>query len=363
MFRFGDPGGRMSGTAAFGTGAWWTSTQANNMTVAISAGNGRTTGSCIRFGVTNANGTQGSLSKTLDSQATWGVAAAFRGPLPSSNNLSVISLLDTSSLQCDLRFNNNGDLFVTRNGTQLGSTVPGVWKAGVWIHLEFRVHIDPSAGTVYVGVNGTQVLNLTGLNTRNTANSSANQVQVGPGINGTPSIWWFQGGNFDVDDVIVYDGQTTDSNGLADITGPIGDCGLTWLLPSGAGTTTQFTPTPSATANYACVNEATPDGDTTYAASSTVGQIDTYAMTDLPNNINVVKSLAVCHYARRDNVNSRGVAAELRVAGTNYTATVPFATGTNYQYYFTGFGSNPATTTAWAASDVNALEAGQKVIS
>jgi hypothetical protein len=187
-------------------------------------------------------------------------------------------------------------------------------------------------------------------------------VAVGYGINGGSET--FTTGNLaDLDDVIVYDGQANDANGNADITGPIGDCGLAWLLPAGAGTTTQFTPDTGS--NYARVNEATPDGDTSYVGSSTVGNIDTYALADLPGTVTTVKGVASVHYAKKTDVGARGMKAELRSGGGNSAHATEIAPGTSYQYYFSNWGRNPnnGTPADWTPAAVNALEVGQQVSS
>ena len=135
--------------------------------------------------------------------------------------------------------------------------------------------------------------------------------------------------------------------------------GLAWLLPTGAGTTTQFTADTGV--NYTRVNEATPDGDTSYVESSTVGQIDSYALADLPAAATAVKSLAVCHYARKTDVGSRQMGALVRTGGTNFTHPTGVNLGNSYLYDFSAWGTNPGTVAAWTVADVNALEAGQVV--
>lgn len=363
MFRFGDPGGRMyasAGTSSANLLALWTS-QPNSgadAVISVSAGNGRTSGSALLFAAAATN-RWSNLQKTLDSQPTWGAAFAIKLPaLPATGSTPVIAVLaDSGTTQVDLRLNSDGSLTATRNGTSLGNTGSGTVSPGVWTHFEFKATIHPTAGTIYVAVNGVQKLSLTTQNTRNTANSSANQVTIGLGSSLGAGI----SGNVFFDDIIIYDGQTTDANGLADITGPIGDCGLYWIEPSGAGTTTQWTPDTGS--NYARVNEATPDGDTSYVADATVGDMDTYALTDLPISVASVKSVAQLHYARKDDVGSRAIQAALRSGGGNTAHATAQSLGNSYLYYFSNWGQNPnnGAATNWTVAAINALEAGQKV--
>jgi hypothetical protein len=357
MFRFGDPGGRMytaAGTAAANILAHWTSLSATSAW-SVSASNGRTTGSCLRMAQSNQNT---AIFKTLTSQATLGIAFAFRsGGAQITSGPSMAGFYDTTA-QVDLRLNSDFTLSVTRAGTVLGTTSSGL-NLNSYAHIEFKVTFHPSAGTVDVWINGVNRLSLTGQNTRATANSSANAVYIGnPSINPNNQV-----GTWDYDDIIVYDGQATDANGNADITGPIGDCGLAWLLPTGAGTTTQFTPDTGS--NFARVNEATPDGDTSYAESATVGNIDTYAMGDLAGTVTTIKSVASIQYAKKTDVGARGMKAELRSGGGNAAHATEIALGNSYLYYFSNWGRNPnnGSPADWTPTAVNALEAGQQVSS
>lgn len=355
MQRHVDAGGHpygAAGTANANLLAWWGSVglSSGDTVFSVSAGNGRTTGTdCLRINLAATN-RLGYLVKALDAQATWGIAFAIK--LPSIGAHTLVQFLDGASIQLDLRLVADGSLSVTRNGTALGSTAAGLVTANAWIHIEFKGLIHPSAGTVYVAVGGVQKLSLTAQNTRATANSSATQVALG-------IITAAFAGNADLADVVIYDGQATDANGLADITGPIGDCGVYWLAPTGAGSSTQFTP--DSGSNYARVNEAIPDGDTSYVEDATVGQIDLYALADLPAGISTVKSAALVHYARKTDTGSRQLGAELRSGGTNYVHATGVDLGNTYGYSLRNWGADPATSAAWTASGINALEIGEKV--
>jgi hypothetical protein len=363
MFRFGDPGGRMYGTAGT-SGAnilslWTSASLIGNWSV--SASNGRNAGSCLRAAVAANQSVY--LTKTLDSQATWGVAFGFRtSGLPGTGATATLAAFqDVATNQVELRLNPDGTLSVTRNGAALtGATSSFALSLNVYYHIEWKVKIDPSAGTVEVRVNGgAKIGPLTGLNTRNTSNSSANVFIMGPQAN----ISVLSSQNLDWDDVIVWDTQATDANGFADIHDFIGDCGLVWLLPTGAGTTTQWTPDTGS--NYARVNEATPDGDTSFVSDGTIGQIDTYAMADLAGTASSVLSVASIHYARKTDVSSRGMKAELRSGGGNTAYAIEIALGNSYQYFFSNWGQNPnnGAPTAWTVAAANAIEAGQLVSS
>jgi len=62
-----------------------------------------------------------SLTKTLDAQQTWFVGAAF-SVTTYLNNSMIFALMDSGTLQTELRMDGSGHLFFTRNGTAIGST-------------------------------------------------------------------------------------------------------------------------------------------------------------------------------------------------------------------------------------------------
>jgi hypothetical protein len=354
-FRFGDPGGRMyqtAGTSQVNILAYWTSMQ-NGSQFSVQSGGGRTTGTSLRG---NFNGPV-TIAKTLSSSvATMGVAFAYRPSVIPSSEVTILSLTDAGSVQVDIRLKIDGTIRVTRNGTLLGTST-AVLGSNVYAHLEFKATIDPSAGAVELRLNGVAIIGpLTSQNTRATANSTVNGVMIGNNISGSIS------GTHDYDDLIVWDTTTTDPAGNTDISNFIGDCGLTWLLPTGAGTTTQWTP--DSGSNWARVSEVTPDGNTSYVEDSTVGHIDTYAMADLAASAASVKSIAVVNYAEKTDVGARGMKAEIRTNAANFAFANEIALGNSYQYYFSNWGFNPSgTPAAWTVSDVNSIEVGQQVTS
>lgn len=349
-FRFGDPGGRMYnavGSSQINLLALWTGASSNAGNFSITTSGGRTVGNCL----TVNTGSGSFISKTLDAQATWGIAFAIKVTTITASGSQIWAIQDAGSTQCDLRINSNGTLFVTRAGTTLGTTTTAI-PMNTWVHVEWKTLINNTTGTTEVRINGASAgLSLTSQNTRATANNSANAIILGNS--------GFSSMAFNLDDAIVYDGQTVDAAGNADIHDFIGDSSATWLLPAGAGASSQFTP--DSGTNYTRVNEATPDGDTSYVQDSTVNDIDLYTLAALASGATVVKSLAVYHYARKTDSGSRTMEAEIRTGSTNYSYANAIALATSYIYYASGWGTNPNTASPWTVSDVNGMQAGQTV--
>jgi hypothetical protein len=358
--RFADPGGRAytaAGTSGVNILAHWSSS-INITSWAVSSGNGRSGGASLRSTTQNSG-----LIKTLDNQQTWGVAFAVR-MAGFGNPMGILLITDAGTPQIGLISNLDGSISVHRSpqfnspGTVLATSSKAM-RLNTWVHIEFKVKIDPSTGTYELRFDGVPIIGpITSANTRGTSNSTANGIVIGL-INNSSMVP--DNRQIDYDDIIVWDGTTTDAQGNADVHDFIGDTGLAVSRPSGAGTTTNFTP--DSGSNYARVNETTPDGDTSYVESSTVTNIDTYAMDDLPSGASAVKFVGGMHYAKKTDVGARGIKAELRTSSTNYSHATELALSNSYQYYQSFWGQNPNTTAAWSVSEVNAIESGQNVSS
>lgn len=314
--------------------------------ISISAGNGRR-GACARMLVGSQNCY---MSKTIDSQATWIVGAAIKFSAISGGPCTVFSLYDAGTPQVDVRIKSDGNFQVTRNGTVLGTgTVPVA--ATVYNYLELKVLISATVGTVDLRLNGASLMSLTGQNTKNSTNSTANQIVLGA-INNIE-----MGGSctFDVDDVYICDGQGSVNNSY------LGDCRVDCYMPTGNGTNSQFTnDLGNSTNNYTHVDEATPDYDTSYVADLTVNDIDSYAITGLTHTPLSIFGLQTNLVARKDDAGSRSLAPLTYRSATAFAGT-SVAVGTSYTDFTQIYENDPVTSAAWTKANINATEFGVKV--
>lgn len=225
----------------------------------------------------------------------------------------------------------------------LGTSAPSVIaNTTAHFYVEVKVFIHDTTGSIEIRVNGntTPVLNLTAIDTKGTANAYATVV------GGPHSL---SGSNVDmyVDDIYIADDF-------------LGDVRIEALSPSGAGATTNFTP--STGANYQCVDEAaTPNDDTDYVSSSVVNDKDTYAMGNLASVLGAVVAVAVTTYDRKDDAGARTHSHVTRLSGTEDTGAA-FSPTTAYAFHQTVFTTKPGGG-AWSIADVNAMEAGLKIAS
>ncbi|MDO8562376.1 MAG: hypothetical protein Q7S25_00875, partial [Candidatus Limnocylindria bacterium] len=241
-------------------------------------------------------------------------------------------------------------LQVFRSGTLL-ATSAGTYPANVYNFIEFKVTINSVTGSYEVRVNGAVDANLSasGVNTRGVGtNNSTNMLRVG-GVAGANTLGAY------IDDLYICDLSGAANNDY------LGDVRVQALLPNAAGAHSQWTPSGGAVANYTMVDEATPNDDTDYNSDATVGDIDTYAFSDLTPTTGTVKAVQTVIDARKDDAGTRTIAPVVREGGVDYVGP-NHNVGTTYAFQMDIYETDPATAAAWTVAAVNGDEFGVKVI-
>lgn len=292
----------------------------------------------------NLNG--GSLGqrvwRSVTAGATKRVGAAFHFSGLSDGTSGFIRLCEgaLTTYHLDLRYNSAGALIVTRNGTVLGTSSAGVITAGAWYYIEFGATIHDSTGAYEVRVSGINVLSASGVDTRNGGTSGTiESVELHTGIDNG-------GFNIQIDDLWI-DSATYH-----------GDCKIETLRPTGAGAHTDFTP--SAGSNWQNVDDAAPNDDTDYNASSTVAHQDTFATGDLAAVSGTVKGVQLTSRARKDDAGFRTLRSLIRTSSTDYEGNDHVLSDT-YLTFVHLHEVNPNTSSAWTIAQVNAVEIGYTV--
>lgn len=179
-------------------------------------------------------------------------------------------------------------------GTLLFSTDP-ILTAAAWHHVEIQASIHNTLGWVRIAVNGVHRHAATGLDT------AYNSEEIG-------SVMWtrtFFGQHntttrFYLDNVYVYDFDgdsavytdwcpTVDGSGIA--TNYMGEWQCVYLPPNADTAEDDWAPS-TGTDAYAMVDETTPN-DADYISSTTAADLSELALTDLPEDITVVRGLMV----------------------------------------------------------------------
>ena len=247
-----------------------------------------------------------------------------------------------------------GKIEVRRGGTTVIATsaAPVITAANPgWHYVEVKATLHDTTGAVVVAVDGVEVINATGLDTKNGGTEAVFDA-VTFVCNGTSTAFMAR-----VDDVYICNGAGTSHNDL------LGECRVRALYPSGDGTYSQFVGSDGDSVNnYALVDEASTASPSDYVGSGTVGHRDSYAITDLTETTASVFGVQVVATMSKSDTGVRTANIMVRSGGTDYddtAATLNTGGVTMKKLYET----DPATGVDWTRAGVSALEIGVKVAS
>ncbi len=298
---------------------------------------GRVAGGCQRW--TSRVGL-----RAVPSSASRTTRFAWR-PASAAANSDVFRYYETGTDHIRLNYNGDGTFTVSRAGTALsgGTTANLGIASNTWYHIELYALINDTTGAFELRVNGVTVASGSGLDTRN------------GGTSGVVSVIRFngRGTNDDYDD-LWSDGSAGAFNG---------DMRVCSNLPNSDGGASQWTPS-TGTAHYACVDDATPGGDTDYVSDATAGRIDTYGYPSVGVGSGAtVLGVMVRLIARKDDAGTRTIDQVVRRGGTNYATGTAKTLSTSYAAAEGIFNTDPSTGSAWASvAAVNAGEYGVKEV-
>lgn len=240
----------------------------------------------------------------------------------------------------------DNNIVVYRGGGEtypLGYTPNGSLPGAQWNHVEIKVLIKNSGGTLDVWINGVNKLALTGLDTQAQTSGGWSKIYFGVG-NGT----------YYVDDIVVADGSASQTQ--------IGDVRVWAFMPTADGSNTGFVPmTGAGEPHYAEVDEPTPDSDSSYVSSDSAGARDTYSFQEVALT-GTVLGVQSCAYARKTDSGTRTLDAVV-YSGGNYDFGSPVALSTSYACatHMWLLNPQPSPDEAWTIATVNSSEFGFKV--
>jgi hypothetical protein len=227
-------------------------------------------------------------------------------------------------------------------GTLLGQTAGPVLVANAWQHIETKVLISDTVGTVEVRVDGTVVLALAGLDTANSADVTCAQVSLGNKADGASDnvSTYFK-------DFIVWDNTgTTNANFL-------GSCSVVALIPT-SDISLGWTPSTGAT-GWNLIDEAGPV-DTDYVqAASPPPAASFFGLSDLPADVTSVKGLMTLVRSAKTDGGDATLKTSV-VSGASTGAGTDRAITTAFTYWIDLFPQDPATAAAWLPAAVNAVQ-------
>lgn len=144
----------------------------------------------------------------------------------------------------------------------------GKFRLGAWNYVEFKVKCDDTTGTVDIRLNGVNVLSLSGIDTKATAQAHSYFDKVQFFVTSYPETW--------LDDLYICDGTGAKNNDF------LGICKVETVFPvSDVGGKIDWTPSTPGD-HYAMVDDgALCDDDTTYVEDSTTGHLDQFEFGNL----------------------------------------------------------------------------------
>ena len=204
--------------------------------------------------------------------------------------------------------------------------------------IEIRIKIADSSGRVEVKVDGIQDIDFTG-DTKPDANIQFNKIRLGY----TGSTYTYCYAYFD--------------NLIMDDAAWIGDTKIQAIVPTGAGNSTNWTP--SAGNNWECVDEKPPN-DADYVSINAADIVDTYAAGNMVGTIGSVKCVQVQGRVRTEGAPTpTNLKLIVRSGATDYLSgdkIIPASEKSLWNLWE----DNPADSLAWEEADVNAMEIGIK---
>jgi hypothetical protein len=159
--------------------------------------------------------------------------------------------------------------------------------------------------------------------------------------------------------VLYYDDfYVCDNSGSAPNNTFLGDVRVQTLLPTGAGASTQWTP--SVGNNWDNVNDA-PYSAATYNSANAAGLRDTYAMSDVNSATDTIFGVQANLLALKTDSGSANVKHVVRSGGTDYSGA-DRVLSTSLASYVAVREVDPATSVAWDNAGINAVEFGMEVV-
>lgn len=299
---------------------------------------------------TNENGMRFVLPSSV---TTAGYCSRFWfNDLPSSALPSIIQFRNSSNIaQVTIEVTSTGALQARRgysNGTILGTSNPAI-TANAWNHIEAKVLVNGSTGTVAIYVNGIEVLSLTGQNTANTGTVDIGQIvhtsmsTVGPD---------FTAGDTNSTGLTIYrkDAVYWDTAGSVnnDILGTVS------VLRLAVDADSSFNWTPSTgTTGFNLIDEAGPDDLDYIEADSTPPAASSFTFENLPVDVTSVRGLISLVRAKKTDGGDGNLQVSLTTASLvdDLGTDRPITTADTYWWDVSEL--NPDTGVAWTPNDVD----------
>lgn len=227
------------------------------------------------------------------------------------------------------------------SGTLLGETTGPVLTSGAYNHIETKVLISDTVGTVEVRVNGTVKLSLTGQDTKNTTETTTAQIAF------LVSQTDFAAGGYSyMKDLIFWDTSGSFGNNFLGAVSvrdlyTNSDVSLNWAPSTGS-------------TGYDLIDETSPNDADYIEADNTPPAAAVMGLTDLPVEATSVKALLPIIRAQKSDGGDCNLQVGLTPDNTNWDDGADRPLTTAFTYWWDVSHASPATAVAWTPAEVNA---------
>lgn len=231
--------------------------------------------------------------------------------------------------------------FYLGSGRTLFASSDPVITAMSWQHIEARLVIDNIVGSIEIRVNGIPVMHITDINT---------------GTNGaTQMVWGMPKNNVAglavplyLDDVVVWDDAGSYANNF------LGSVRVETLMPNGDTAEADWSKNGAAD-GWDCINETTPDGDTTYIMAEDAGDMSEFEVANSPPETANIKGVYVPVMGKLGDAGTGDIKISL-VSGSDVAEGSEITLTTAYTYWGNSFMVDPATGLPWSKSAFDAMK-------
>jgi len=267
--------------------------------------------------------------------------AAYCHSLPINELIFLFDFRDQSNgSQISVYLGTDGALEVRRGGTVLGRSIP-IIGAGAYQHLECYVKAgDGTAGALELRVDEVTRLNLTGIDTIQTANVEFSQIAFGYPNGGDTA---------DIDFADIFCNDTTDDGSGCNWF--VGDVKSGLLMVDSDTAQADFALS-SGTVGHSLLSETPPD-DATYISTSAATAESDFGLQNGPSNLSEILTVRPFIRAKKDDAGTCTVAPSMKSGSSKATVT-PQPITTAEAYHDSNVPLNPATGLPWTPTALNA---------
>jgi hypothetical protein len=232
-----------------------------------------------------------------------------------------------------------GDIFVSQQepptlfGTSTQALVPGAWN-----HVETKILLSDTVGTVEIRVNGTTVLNLSNLDTIEDVGADVRSFQIcNADLSGAGILRYF------FKDLVLWDTTGTQNNNF------LGTCTI-YTLTTTADVAFPWTAS-TGTTGWDLIDETTPNDADYISAADPPPALSEFTLSDLPLDVVSVKAMIQVVRAKKidggDGNIQTGLKGTLIDSGANRPITSTFT------YWYDISELSPDTGVTWTPVEVN----------